>query len=107
MHRKPGDGAAGWKTVVIGLLIALTGVIGAVVAWFPPPPHSTTAPLVGWPARWFAGGVGLFGLVVTIVGLVAIRCPNPSIGRLRRVGRVAFVMALSCWFACAISLLWR
>jgi len=97
--------AAAWRTVVVGVLLIASGVAGAAYAWFPAPPHSTTATATGWPARWFAAGVGCFGVVVAIVGVASLQGgAGPS---LTRSARTAFAIALACWSAWIVSLLPR
>ena len=83
----------------------MAGVAGAAYAWFPAPPHSTSAPVTGWPAHWFAAGAGCFGLVVAVAGVATLRGGG---GRsLRRCARAAFALALTYWSAWLVSLLPR
>src|SRR5262245_15443240 len=103
----PGDRGAGWRMVGIGILLILAAVAGVVFAWFPSPPHSTAAPLSGWPARWFAAGVGCFGLTVAVVGVASRRSPDRASRSLRPVGCGSLVLALASWSAGLLSLLLR
>jgi len=80
---------------------------GVAWAWFPAPPHSTAAPLSGWPARWFAAGVGWFGLVVAATGMAGLRGRDGPGRPLQRVGCGAFILASACWVAWLVSLLPR
>src|SRR5262245_47844178 len=99
------DRAAAWRTVVVGVVLVAAGIAGAAYAWFPAPPHSTMAPVTGWPGRWFAAGIGCSGVVVAIVGAATLR---GGAGRsLRRSARAAFALALVCWSAWLVSLLPR
>jgi hypothetical protein len=99
------DRVAAWRMAGIGVLLVVAGVAGAAYAWFPAPPHSTTAPVTGWPARLFAAGVGSFGVVVAVVGVAALR---GGAGRsLTRSARAAFALALVSWSAWLVSLLQR
>jgi hypothetical protein len=97
----PVDRGAGWRLAGLGVLLVAAGAAGVAFAWFPPPPHSTAAPLSGWPARWFAAGVGWFGLAV--LGGVASRWGGGN-RSLRRAGCGAAVLAVACWAAALVSL---
>jgi len=94
---------ASWRMVGLGGLLIAAGVAGVVFAWFPAPPHSTTA--TGWPARWLAAGVGWFGVVFAVTGVAGLR---GGAGRsLVHAGRVSLGLALVCWSAWLVSLLLR
>ena len=97
--------AAAWRMLGVGVLLVAAGIAGAAYAWFPAPPHSTAAPATGWPARWFAAGVGCFGFVVEFVGVANLRGTAGS--SLTRSARAAFALAFVCWCAWLVSLLPR
>lgn len=101
----PGDRGCGWRMFAVGILLVVAGVAGTAYAWFPPPPHSTAAPLSGWPARWFAAGIAWFGLVVGLVGVAGVR--GRSGRAIVKTGRGALVLAIACWTAFLISLIPR
>jgi hypothetical protein len=97
-----------WRMVALGILLVAAGVAGVAFAWFPAPPHSTAAPIVGWPGRWFAAGVGWFGVVVVVTGVAGLRGRVvPASPPLRRAGRAAFALAVVCWTASLVSLALR
>ena len=103
---EPNNRGAGWQMVALGALLVAAGMAGVVFAWFPAPPHSTTASTTGWPARWFAAGVAWFGIVVAMTGVATIRTSGAR-DSLRRTSRLAFVLSLTCWAAWLVSSLPR
>jgi hypothetical protein len=103
----PSERTTSWRLVGVGALLIVVGVGGTVFAWFPAPPHSTAAPLAGWSARWFAAGVGWFGLACSVAGVAGIRRGRGESRALRRAGCGAMLLAVVCWSAWLVSLLWR
>lgn len=99
-----GDRGMGLRMIGLGFLLMVGGVAGAAYAWFPAPPHSATAPMEGWPGRWFASGVGWFGLVLAITGLASLRAKRNASHSLVWTARAAIMLAAVCFVLCFVSL---
>jgi len=104
----PTDRRTIWQMIGIGTLMIVAGAAGGASAESPPPPHSTGPSMYGWPARWFAAGVGWIGLMLVVFGVDDLLGFGRATRRAtRRVGLGSLVMALACWAAWIVSMFLR